>query len=385
MNSELYFFNQILIIGVTQGFIFSLITCYNNRAKDKAILFLNMTILFLTINNFQAWLSENNIEFPYYYIKHLKAPWNIFLAPMFYLFLMNFLRINERIKKFLLYSVLLFVLCLLIRVFLLGYLKPHINTPHFYYIMRRYNSFEDIIIFIFTISIFIYSGLIVFKKKRWFKLISSYDNLKWIRTFFMLSSVVLSFWFIALFLNYYFINIDTSYFYSPLRLGTSFLIYWIGYQGLYQQKVVRNRISIRDMLLKEVSNERGNTELHSGNFIETTNDKHLDQFKEIDKFIRVNKVYTNADLSLESLASSLNLSTSTLSQLINKNSGSNFTDYINAYRVELAKKLLIHNDYQNYTILSIGLESGFNSKSTFYTAFKKFTELTPVAYKRQSR
>jgi len=48
----------------------------------------------------------------------------------------------------------------------------------------------------------------------------------------------------------------------------------------------------------------------------------------------------------------------------------------------LAKELLIHEEYKNYTITSIGLESGFNSKSTFYATFKKHTGFTPAAYQK---
>ncbi|WP_407920992.1 helix-turn-helix domain-containing protein [Flavobacterium cellulosilyticum] len=63
--------------------------------------------------------------------------------------------------------------------------------------------------------------------------------------------------------------------------------------------------------------------------------------------------------------------------------GYNFLDYINLLRVEKVKKYLIKSDYSSYTIVAIGLECGFNSKSTFYTAFKKFTNVTPSEFKEQ--
>ena len=60
----------------------------------------------------------------------------------------------------------------------------------------------------------------------------------------------------------------------------------------------------------------------------------------------------------------------------------NFYDFINKYRVEEAKKLLIE-DIHNYKILAIAYEVGFNSKATFNRVFKKFTELTPSEFKEK--
>jgi len=71
-----------------------------------------------------------------------------------------------------------------------------------------------------------------------------------------------------------------------------------------------------------------------------------------------------------------------LSKLINNYSEYNFSDYINSLRVAQAKALLKDDDFDNYTIVAIGLECGFNSRSTFYTAFKKFTDLTPSEYRK---
>ena len=52
-------------------------------------------------------------------------------------------------------------------------------------------------------------------------------------------------------------------------------------------------------------------------------------------------------------------------------------------KISQAKLLLLNPEYEDYTITSIGLESGFNSKSTFYTVFKKHTGLTPNEYKNK--
>ena len=107
------------------------------------------------------------------------------------------------------------------------------------------------------------------------------------------------------------------------------------------------------------------------------------EFNKIHAFIKDEQRHFDAQLSMEKLAEELNISSSKLSMLVNQYSGYNFSDYINNMRVNDAKKLLSSPDFEAYTIVSIGLECGFNSKSTFYSAFKKFTGQTPSTYKNK--
>jgi AraC-like DNA-binding protein len=86
---------------------------------------------------------------------------------------------------------------------------------------------------------------------------------------------------------------------------------------------------------------------------------------------------------MESVASDLGMSKSYFSKLVNSYSSYNFSDFINSLRVEQAKKFLSDDEFSQYTIVAIGLECGFNSKSTFYSAFKKFTSETPTSYREQ--
>lgn len=106
-------------------------------------------------------------------------------------------------------------------------------------------------------------------------------------------------------------------------------------------------------------------------------------FSELRRLIEEEKIYRNPNLSLSSVARQLNISSNYLSTLINQLNKTSFTDYINTYRVEDAKKMLINSKYSQFTILSIGLEAGFNSKSTFYTTFKKATGKTPTTFKEE--
>lgn len=92
------------------------------------------------------------------------------------------------------------------------------------------------------------------------------------------------------------------------------------------------------------------------------------------------KLYTEPELSLVTLAARLNVHSNYLSQVINEREHKSFFDYINTLRVEEFKKLIILPANSQYTIMSIAYECGFNSKSSFNKNFKKVTGQSPSAY-----
>jgi len=95
------------------------------------------------------------------------------------------------------------------------------------------------------------------------------------------------------------------------------------------------------------------------------------------------KLFQEPDLTMQQLATKLNVTTHQLSQAINDGFKKNFYELINSYRVEEAKRLLLDPKNRNYTILSVGFEAGFNSKTTFNTVFKKFTGQTPTEFRAE--
>ncbi|OBP16565.1 hypothetical protein A5320_03990 [Rheinheimera sp. SA_1] len=91
------------------------------------------------------------------------------------------------------------------------------------------------------------------------------------------------------------------------------------------------------------------------------------------------QLFLDAALSLPKLAKHIATSPSYISQTLNETIGVNFFDYVNSYRVEAAKIQLLNTDE---TVLDIAMNVGFNAKSSFYTAFKKETQLTPSQYRK---
>jgi len=121
------------------------------------------------------------------------------------------------------------------------------------------------------------------------------------------------------------------------------------------------------------------------------NEKEKYKNKEIDKetlnlidqklsVIVEKELFLNPNFSLEEAAKELKLTKHILSQYVNEVLGKSFSSLIKEYRIDKAKKLL--ETETNYTIENLGYDSGFNSKSAFFTAFKKTTGLTPAEYQK---
>ena len=100
-------------------------------------------------------------------------------------------------------------------------------------------------------------------------------------------------------------------------------------------------------------------------------------------YMKTEAPYLDPSLSIYDLAKQLNLPAKELSVLINHNLNQHFFDFVNEYRIKRAMEILADASKSDLTILEILYEVGFNSKSSFNTAFKKYTKLTPTQYRRQ--
>jgi len=102
----------------------------------------------------------------------------------------------------------------------------------------------------------------------------------------------------------------------------------------------------------------------------------------LDAYVKETQIYRRPGLTIKDLSSGIGLSERHLSQVINDVNGQNFYDFVNFYRVEHSKRLLRQNTGNRKTMFDIFWESGFNSKTTFNTTFKKFTGQTPSEYQK---
>lgn len=370
----------LLIGGVIQGFGFNLVTLFIKKKFTKVIVFLNLVVLFISLNNLQRILIDADFFSISFLLKQFLIPWYLLIFPMFYAFTAYFLRVETKVNDFIKPTIILFIIEIVIRLCLISYVYYEVPNKDVL-LIERYTTVEDVFNLCYCVFLFFNAWLLIFRKNHLLEYILSFDDLNWLKWFIKLGLVVVILWAVAVVIKS-FTDDETAY--LLLRLSSSILLYWIGYQGFYKYNVVEDRIFLRrqidsdQVLISVPSNVR--SENQKDDFF---NEKHQKDFDKTKNHIINNKLYLDPLLSMEVIADELGMSKSYISKLINSYSNYNFSDFVNSLRVEQAKKFLSDNEFSQYTIVAIGLECGFNSKSTFYSAFKKFTSESPSTFRDQ--
>lgn len=164
--------------------------------------------------------------------------------------------------------------------------------------------------------------------------------------------------------------------------AASILIYSIGYLSLRQPQILEPIIPSRDSELAPAEEKTisGRTSYQKSGLTETEAKSHL---KKLLLMMETEKPYLNSELTLRELAEKLSMSTHNLSEILNTRLNQNFYDFINHYRVEDVKRRMADKESENFNLIAIAFDSGFNSKSAFNTIFKKHTGVTPSQYRKQ--
>jgi AraC-like DNA-binding protein len=206
--------------------------------------------------------------------------------------------------------------------------------------------------------------------------ISRYNYLNW---FIIIVSIVFT---ISAIKNFSVYNSQDSVIHYLTNIGLlSMLILfcWITYMALNSPEIFSNNYKplplVKDLVKAKNLKVVKDYKLKSSPEIQLQTEK-------IKAYMKNESPYLNASFSLGDLASQTNIPVRELSILINHHLNKHFFDFVNEYRIEKAKQLLISPDRKDYTILEILYEVGFNSKSSFNTAFKKQTQLTPTQYRK---
>ncbi|WBV57838.1 helix-turn-helix domain-containing protein [Chryseobacterium daecheongense] len=249
-------------------------------------------------------------------------------------------------------------------------------------LLQRYGNFENQSFFEFTFiglilfqAVF-YTGLSYFTIRKHQKRIQQFSantegiNLNWLE-YIILILLIINIVYVIYNLFY-----DSTSLNAFINIAFLLVVYFVAYYSLKQKEIYPVEEKQRDELISiNDENEEIKRKLIS--------DEELSRLKtKLENVMEKEKLYLDSELNLIKLAEHLSVSTHHLSYVINTGFQKNFFQFINEYRIEHAKKLLKNNETNKLSILGIAFESGFNSKTSFNTTFKKFTDQTPSEFKK---
>jgi AraC-like DNA-binding protein len=155
----------------------------------------------------------------------------------------------------------------------------------------------------------------------------------------------------------------------------SFYVFFIGYFGLRQTTIFTN-LPLPTPLAKNDNSEMSYK--NSGLTPEI-----IEQiFEKLEAHTIEKKPFLDENLTLTALALQLEITPNQLSQVINQKTNDNFFNYINGYRVEAVKQKLKDPVFAHYSLLAIGYDCGFRSKSSYNKIFKDLVGMTPSEYQK---
>ncbi len=204
-------------------------------------------------------------------------------------------------------------------------------------------------------------------------------NIKSYNWLFQLTLAISIFYVIALLKNIFkFSSYDhiSDWITIGLYIFNLLIICWYLFKALNNPTLFRNVDSKLKLIETILSEEKQNT-------TSIVHDKTYDKvLKNLKDHMLKEKPFLNPSLTIQDLSDDIEVPVRDLSLLINHKLGLHFFDFVNSYRIENAMEILKDLSKKKVTVLEILYEVGFNSKSSFNTAFKKHTGLTPTAYRK---
>ncbi|SHG19503.1 helix-turn-helix domain-containing protein [Pedobacter caeni] len=237
--------------------------------------------------------------------------------------------------------------------------------------------FRDILPFQLLLYLCLSYLLLLRHKKNLRKITASIQeiDLNWLSNFLLILTVILIFW------------INDTLFGIPFLIGVMPIIYtasifFLAYFSIRQRTV----FAFNKKDLKDISTFLESPAKDQLQKTERLNDQQFALLSaKLNELMTKERLFLDNNLSLPMLADQLEISIHDTSYLINRLTEGNFYHFINRLRVEEARQLLSSNRVEELNMLGIAFASGFNSKTTFNTAFKKYAGISPSAYVKQQR
>lgn len=351
-----------MLIGALQGIIFAIIIFFSKKYRNKANFFLAFLVLCIAVNNLQYYLLDIKLINAAQFFGIVYIPFPTLSMVMYFFYVQFFLYPNSQFSFKYKLLLLPFMIFFLLTVFYKVALAFDVITIGINQFFENLVYIHEIVALLYSFALLIGILTMVFNFEKKNK--CSKKRINWLKYTSWISFSLCFLWAFS-------IARELSGFQNSFYLFwivQSFTIYWLGHLGIYEFGIQEEQQSIREFA-------------HTQKIVVTIPSKNEHIFA-LENYIVNEKNYLNSELTLDLVAEKLDLSKSYLSRIINAELKMSFTDYINSLRVEEVKRYIQNPEFEKYTLIAIGLEAGFNSKSVFNNSFKKFTGFTPSEYKK---
>lgn len=385
--------NILWIVGASQGFLLTLFLILKKERKIN--LPLTLFVLLTSVELYFQYIYATKLIYKYPNLLYISEPFSMLSGPLIFLYTRNILSgkfIFRKIDWLFFFPFFFYVL----------YYFPSYNQStedKIYDIFAFYNSgiswkenlYEWIAEVVVTLPFLVFSVRLLNKHhialKNYFSDISKINYVV-VRNLIIACIVVYFIETLTIIFAFLDIGIAVSL-NSFLYIIIIIIVYFVAYDALVRRedKVVKY-VYIQENQKQNISNsqdikENSKLEIRQKYEKNILSEQKVNKIsKKIKKSIENEKPYRSTELRLTDFALLIGEHPNNVSQVLNDVFKKNFYDFINFYRIEDAKMLLKSPDYKNYTITAIGFEVGFNSKSSFYAAFKKFTNNTPAQFQK---
>lgn len=341
ISRELLFFFSAL--GAFNGVVLSLYFLFFAKPKHISNQFLGAFLLMISIRTGKSVFFYFNPFLSYHFLQFgLTACF--FIGPFLYFYIKSIIKPESNLKK----EWIVHIILLLIIAIIIGFLYPfktNVDLWRPYFIKTIYYSWLG------------------------YTLLAGYQLRTTIKKMFSSNSKIesLDIWMLSIYVGnllvWFSYNFSRFTSYITGALTFTFLFYLVVLFLIFNKKK-------RSVLFN-------NTQKYSDKKIDDdAASKLINRLKGI---METEELYKNANLKSSEVAKKIQLTTHQFSQLLNDNLHKNFAAFINEYRIDAAKKIL--EEKNNFTLEAIAYECGFNSKSTFYTHFKKMEGKTPAQFR----
>ncbi|WP_282043467.1 helix-turn-helix domain-containing protein [Winogradskyella flava] len=340
MSNSVNILHFLSAFAALNGVMLSFFLCFFTKYKSISNYFLATLIMLLTVRAAVAVLVCYNYILDWFYLQ-LGITVCFFFGPFLHFYIVSLFQPKKILSRYwVYYTMTLFVITIILGIFF-----PSKNDNGLW---KNYLIYIPYLLWLFYI---IKSALIIkpFISKR----LKNSDFQNWIKIIFY-GNILL--WIVHVTSRF------TSY--TVISLSIGILIYTL----LFFLIFVTHKSNLFSL-------NRIKLQIASGKEIE------VKLLVKLEQLMLEKELFKNKTLKVSDVAKELGISSHSLSQLINENLKKSFPYFIGEYRINYAKEMILKNDM--LTLEAIGNESGFTSKSTFYSAFKKHLNTTPAKYKEE--